>query len=356
MKIRDLASVLRADALNVVVFGPGFGESIAVGVPPGEWLVIDSLGEERGERLIVPAVELLDELQVAAQLVVLTHPHDDHVGGFDRLLDHGHGTRLVGAVDAYGGADDFSEAQSPRLVLKGAKKRTAVNAIRTIWREEASRKWELVAPTKTPLGLGAVEVLHPSTTTVAAVGSDPSLGPNPLSAPLLVRWEAARVVLGADLDSAHWVEVMAVTRTPPLYDYAILKIAHHGSRQSQNEDLLTQVDAARTWALTPWFLGGGVLPDLEPGGGAEWLLQRIEELVVTSPGRALTSTVSGPISRSALQMACEVRIKANGMRAIRGVGSPIDDAWAAFSFGSDGSIEGRWFGDRALVLTQETPS
>ncbi|HMJ02807.1 MAG TPA: MBL fold metallo-hydrolase, partial [Conexibacter sp.] len=66
--------------LSLTVFGPGFGESSMIGVPHGEWIVLDSLIDpSTGAN---PALELLREHDARPTIVVLTHPHDDHAAGF----------------------------------------------------------------------------------------------------------------------------------------------------------------------------------------------------------------------------------------------------------------------------------
>src|SRR4051794_3435856 len=86
MPIADLARRLAGNRLHVVVFGPGYGESIAVHIPDGGWLVCDSLRGRGRASNFVPALELLAQRQESVAALILTHPHDDHVAGFDRLV------------------------------------------------------------------------------------------------------------------------------------------------------------------------------------------------------------------------------------------------------------------------------
>lgn len=71
----------RDDTLFIACFGPGFGESIVIRVPPDNWIVVDGCQENK----LSPAVELLDEAEANSRLVLLSHPHLDHVHGLDKV-------------------------------------------------------------------------------------------------------------------------------------------------------------------------------------------------------------------------------------------------------------------------------
>jgi len=82
-------SELKKDAVNVVVFGPGFGESIVLYVPNLGWGVIDSCTYKKKNVTINPALEFLKSLHVSSlAFVVLTHPHRDHFQGLGLIIDH----------------------------------------------------------------------------------------------------------------------------------------------------------------------------------------------------------------------------------------------------------------------------
>ena len=75
MPIAELASRLAGNRLHVIVFGPGYGESIAVHIPGGGWLICDSLSQPHGTGDFIPAVELLSSRRERAAALILTHPH-----------------------------------------------------------------------------------------------------------------------------------------------------------------------------------------------------------------------------------------------------------------------------------------
>lgn len=75
--------------VNLVVFGPGFGESIVINIPNVGWGVIDScLGKVKRQKHN-PALEYLKSKQVSRlAFIILTHPHGDHFQGFDQIIGH----------------------------------------------------------------------------------------------------------------------------------------------------------------------------------------------------------------------------------------------------------------------------
>lgn len=80
------------DELEVVVFGPGFGESILVHLGNSHWIAIDSCVDSADEVDKRPVAEkylraLGVDPGVAVRLIVASHWHDDHVRGLSRLVE-----------------------------------------------------------------------------------------------------------------------------------------------------------------------------------------------------------------------------------------------------------------------------
>ena len=74
------------DEIEVMPFGPGYGEAIAVHLGNGAWMLIDSCIDPDGNN---PASELyLDRIGVKPEQVraiIASHWHDDHVRGISQL-------------------------------------------------------------------------------------------------------------------------------------------------------------------------------------------------------------------------------------------------------------------------------
>lgn len=83
----DYGAPPAVDEIEVTLFGPGFGEAIAVHWGEGAWLLVDSCINPDTKN---PASEeYLDSIGVGAnqvQAIVASHWHDDHVRGISKLV------------------------------------------------------------------------------------------------------------------------------------------------------------------------------------------------------------------------------------------------------------------------------
>lgn len=353
MPIAELAGRLANDRLHVVVFGPGYGESVAVYIPDGGWLICDSLSSAHGSADLVPASELLTSRRELAAALILTHPHDDHVAGFDRLVQR-LADGLVGRVGIELPEDGFTEGDDAARVLATSNRAKALAAINSHWQRHPDAKWEMSADDP-PLQLGTatVEVLHPDNGYVERGKPDPTQAPNAYSTPVLICWEQARILLGADLPNAQWAHVLAKEREQELADHHGLKVPHHGSTNSMPDELVRAGDRDRLVVLAPWHLGGTILPKLGEKGGIAWLLARRSAVSLTSPGRAITAELRRPVSFSDFTAAVERRPLPGGVGAVELKHSyNPDESWVAATFNRRGNIEAVEFGRDACVIVE----
>jgi glyoxylase-like metal-dependent hydrolase (beta-lactamase superfamily II) len=79
----------RLDEIEVSVFGPGFGEAIAVHFGGGQWMIVDScLSRVTKEPVALDYLEGIGvKLSANVRLVVSTHWHDDHIRGLAKIYE-----------------------------------------------------------------------------------------------------------------------------------------------------------------------------------------------------------------------------------------------------------------------------
>lgn len=260
---------LGPDRLHLVVFGPGFGESIVLRVPENTWIVVDSCRTGKDS----PARTLLREHGAHWSCLVLTHPHLDHAAGFDSLLDHP-GTGPVGLA-APMAEDTFQWVNSPDPVrhYREGTREAALAAVHSRWEVDPGSRWDLRRGDRRQVGDAAITVLHPDEPTRAAAPSDP----NRLSSALLVEWRNVRILLGGDVLSEDWRDIASAY--PDLARHAALKMPHHCSLGATHESW-GRDGRRRLWVATPWNLGSKH-PDARDGKGLDWALRHVEAVHLT---------------------------------------------------------------------------
>ncbi|HSN98456.1 MAG TPA: MBL fold metallo-hydrolase [Candidatus Nanopelagicales bacterium] len=253
--------VLAPDTLYVFVFGPVYGESVVLRIPPEHWVVIDGCSSSSFSSY--PA-ELLKHFRAHADVVVLTHPHLDHAKGLDVVLEDWKGAKIGCCEPAVEKVDEL-HANLQRS-LNGSKMKKVLSRIQSIWEERPSTRWPLRRGVRHEVGGGSLEILHP----LNASWRKSSV--NALSSPILLKWEQVCLLFGSDLEQPGWEEISALRI--PLARHHLLKVPHHASANGRH-DAVARRDgswsSSRLWIATPMNRGEKV-PRFEDGEGlARWL-------------------------------------------------------------------------------------
>jgi competence protein ComEC len=202
--------------LHVTVLDVGQGDAILVEAPSGATMLVD--GGPDPERTLRRLGATMPFHARRIDLVVLSHPHQDHVAGLVEVLDR----FRVGAVLHAGIA--FENASYDRLLTDAATASVPVVSAR------AGQTLALDATT-------SVAVLYPSAADAVAPLPDGDI--NNGSVVVLVRHGSFSALLTGDAEEP--VERTLLDRGAlPLVD--LLKVGHHGSTSSTTPDLL---DATR---------------------------------------------------------------------------------------------------------------
>ena len=209
-----VAAATRPDGrAHVVVLDVGQGDAILVTGPTGGRMLVD--GGPDPDRLLVALDARVPPWDRRLDLVVLTHPHEDHVAGLPLVLER----YRVGRVAEPGmpGRSAGYEALVAGLASRGTTATRLTSGDRFV------------------LDGVAVDVLWPDADRVPAGASDDGAVVNDASIVLLGTFEGRRFLLAGDAEAD--VEEVLVERGLPTVD--VLKAGHHGSRTSTTEALVS---------------------------------------------------------------------------------------------------------------------
>lgn len=211
-----------APAYLVVTFlDVGQGDAIVARAPSGRTMLVDAGGEVEGHitgydvgaRRVVPALRRLRVRRI--DVVIVSHPHEDHVGGLPAVLEN----FPVGLV-----LDGGFEHPAPSY----ARVRRLIAARHAPYR--LARRGQRV-----DLGAGtAVVILNPAGVFVTGSGSD--VNANSIVARLA--YGQASVLLTGDIEAL--TEAMLLSDGDNLRS-TVLKVAHHGSATSSTPAFLDAV-------------------------------------------------------------------------------------------------------------------
>ncbi|MBB5133086.1 competence protein ComEC [Thermocatellispora tengchongensis] len=190
----------------------GQGDALAIAAGPGRAVVVDTGPDP------VAVDRCLRDLGVEqVPLLVLTHPHADHIGGLDGVFRRREvGEAVVAVVDA--GVPGVARL-SADLAARGVRERRVAPG--TQWR----------------LGPCEITVLAPYAGR-AATGPTESARVNNASLVLHVRWAAGSALLGGDIEPEAQGDLLRHGLPPA----DVLKVPHHGS-QRQNPAFLSATGA-----------------------------------------------------------------------------------------------------------------
>jgi beta-lactamase superfamily II metal-dependent hydrolase len=285
-----------ADEVEVIFFGPDFGECILVHVGSNRWFVIDSC-EYPGisEPIAIHYLQQLGLTPGVLERIVITHWHNDHCKGISRLA-------AAAPNASIWLASALTTPEFLKFVKRFSKNKTTAAPLKTS--EFSNILDELLR--RTAAGMPTFGVANQYSLMLQAAGSQlahgaglklialsPSAGdhldfltrlaaqmpragrakrslgspsPNEVSVASLLEIGDAVLLLGADLEnskpSSGWQAVITANRNAPFGVKAdVYKIPHHGSLTAHNNDVWGEMLRPSPVAvLTPWRRGRGRLP------------------------------------------------------------------------------------------------
>lgn len=279
------------DEFEVVVFGPGYGEAIAVHLADGRWVLADSCIDPHSK---APAsLTYLTSIGVspkAVKVIVATHWHDDHVRGISRLA-----ANCTEAEIQLSAAFNTPEAQALLAAYSGQAAPALTRGTQELFSSIQSREnvyhlhhrssvHEFKASDGRQMRVVAMSPSQAAVTQSVAhlaqflpvadgkhsIGHVTPLKPNSESVVLHIDFGGDAVLLGSDLEDhadLGWTAVAADGWSQERPKASVYKVAHHGSHTGDCDHIWTRLlQDAPVAALTPFNKGKQALPtvaDLE---------------------------------------------------------------------------------------------
>jgi competence protein ComEC len=189
---------------RMVMCDVGQGDALVLAAGEGTAVVVDA-GPDPA--LVDHCLRALGITRVP--LVLLTHPHADHVAGLPGVLRG----RSVGAIETTALEEPADQAEF--IHRQAAARRIPLrHAAAGERRRSGPLSWQVVWPPPSP----------PMTAPPGTEG-----GPNDASVTLLVRTAGLRLLLLGDLEPPAQRELARSPAAAQLHDVDVLKVAHHGS-------------------------------------------------------------------------------------------------------------------------------
>ncbi len=287
------------DELEVSIFGPGFGEAIAVHLGGGNWVLVDSCIQPDTDS---PAhIRYLKRIGLdpsdCVKCVVITHWHDDHVQGISDTVDECVNAEVI--ISNALNNDDFAvlgELYSSRNILGGSGVDELTSVLEILHKRKRERvrfgapKWacadknifnEMIDSNSGKV-LAKIHTLSPSDTVMLqSVASFSQLIPrveereppikiaapdeNDGSVVLQIKVGDHSIILGADLEykndpSMGWTAIVEKS-TVATDDAMVFKVPHHGAKSGHDERVWNEMLADQPYALiTPFIWAGHTIP------------------------------------------------------------------------------------------------
>jgi len=198
--------------LTVTVLDVGQGDSILIEAPSGKRMLIDGSERKMGERVIVPYLRKRGISRL--DLVVLTHPHEDHVGGLLAVLEK---IKVNTVLDSGFNYNSQSYRRFLSLVRRNKIKYQLARAGQTI-----------------SFGQGAVaKILHPTLPFMENV--------NNASIVMQLKYGSFSMMLTGDNEKEGEEQILELFPASVLAS-TVLKAGHHGSGTSTIPEFIAAVN------------------------------------------------------------------------------------------------------------------
>lgn len=366
------------DEVEVSLFGPGYGESIAVHLGYGDWMVVDScLGDD--EKTAAPLAYFNDlsiDPSSGVKLIVATHWHDDHIRGLAQIVGECSSAKFI-LSQAFRSSEFFTYTElwrsqstigSPvsefatvfdKLAQSGRLNKNKHGDIglrfavanRCVWKRPADHlkcpcAAEIFSLSPSDCAIQKshqliASLIHP----LEAHLAKPVLkGPNPFSVVLWIRVHGISLLLGADLEEKNnqfggW-KVIVESPERPQDKASLFKVPHHGSENGDHGPTWTKMLNDEPLAvLTPFDNGGVKLPK---ASDVNRICNRTPNAYITAvPTHKHSRPRTGSVNRTINETVCNIWRANDGfgqIRARKKIAAP-QEAWKIELFGDASKLK-----------------
>ena len=266
------------DEIEVTLFGPGYGEAIAIHFGDGSWLLVDSCINPETKN---PASEeYLDSIGVTSNQVdaiVASHWHDDHVRGISKLVNkYADADFVISAAfnNKEGAAFLSAYSDETKTGLTGGSKELfasfdasdnvnfALHKIQVV--DGKTVRIMALSPMHGAFAQSLAHFIQYMPKKGGSINHAPELKSNLEAIVLHIDLGDDAILLGSDLEehaNYGWNAVVNDKWSGALRPASVYKVAHHGSKSGNNKQLWTTLLQPETIAcMTPWVLMGKRLP------------------------------------------------------------------------------------------------
>lgn len=342
-----------SDDVEVIVFGPGYGEAIAIHLGEGDWMLVDSCMDPHSKK--PAALTYLDSIGVPytnVSSIVASHWHDDHVKGISTIVRSCtkaevnisaafNNEEAMTFVATYNGKSSAGMAGGSRElfdVLSGnnpvfhAHKRSSI-------RERISHGHAIRVSAMSPVDAALGEMVYKFGSLIPSMdGTTPmrkavSLKPNIESVAVHVDFGTGAILLGSDLEehsTLGWSAVVADAWSQKRRKADAYKIAHHGSYTGDSPSVWTTLlSSDPVLVATPFVKGRHRLPTEEDRAR----IRSKSSSAFISSGAARRAQMDAQVLKRLGDISKSVRQVNNGFGAVRLRRKLGGSTWAVECFG-----------------------
>lgn len=278
------------DEFQLLLFGPGYGESILIHIGSNKWIIIDSCIFENGE----PApIKFLQDAGIdpstAVTLIIATHWHDDHIRGMSKIVETctsatfccsmslskeefiNNVTKIESETPIVGGSGgreitkilELLEFRSPpKRVISGTRIKSFSASDFSHGKE--AEVWAL-SPSDKQIDIFLNKIAELCTDIDKTRFRISSEGKNDTSVVLWISIGDLKILLGADLEETAdhetgWSVAISSEGRKTEDQANIFKIPHHGSITGHSDDVWNQMIQNDAISITTPFNRGKKLP------------------------------------------------------------------------------------------------